>query len=504
MLTRLRVEGFKNLDAVDVRLGPLTCLAGPNGVGKSNFFDAIELLSALAHKPLLEAATSVRGGDARHGDFKSLFRRRGPELAQRMSFLAEMIVPAFAEDEVRQEAHAAMTYLRYSLTLRLTSRTGASGHAALGVAIESEELAQINKTEAKKNLGFQHTKAWRDSVVIGRRTSPFISTGPLETGESARDVVISLHADTKGGKGGGRPRRAPASTLPRTMLSSANSAAEHRTAICARREMMSWTQLQLEPSALRSPDKFTDPSAVASNGAHVPATLDRLAAAARQLEEGGDENLYARVANRLSELVEDVRTLRVDADEKSQLLSLVLTDVQGTEHLAGALSDGTLRFLALAVMEADPSHRSLLCLEEPENGIHPARVPAMVSLLQDLAVDPNEPVGLDNPLRQVIFNTHSPAVVAEVPDDALLVAHPVQRWVDDRRDRGLRFSPLPDTWRMTLDPDSIPVSRLDLGVYLNPIRGRDIAAPRSTSAPRVKDRPDLQLLLSFAEPRSDG
>ena len=41
MLTRLKVDGFKNLVGVDVRFGPFTCIAGANGIGKSNLFDAI-------------------------------------------------------------------------------------------------------------------------------------------------------------------------------------------------------------------------------------------------------------------------------------------------------------------------------------------------------------------------------------------------------------------------------------------------------------------------------
>ena len=41
MLTRLKVSGFKNLVDVDIRFGPFTCIAGANGVGKSNLFDAI-------------------------------------------------------------------------------------------------------------------------------------------------------------------------------------------------------------------------------------------------------------------------------------------------------------------------------------------------------------------------------------------------------------------------------------------------------------------------------
>ncbi|MBF0466683.1 MAG: AAA family ATPase [Nitrospirae bacterium] len=41
MLTRFKVSGFKNLVDVDIRFGPFTCIAGANGVGKSNLFDAI-------------------------------------------------------------------------------------------------------------------------------------------------------------------------------------------------------------------------------------------------------------------------------------------------------------------------------------------------------------------------------------------------------------------------------------------------------------------------------
>ena len=44
MLTRLRVNGFKNLIDVDLHFAPFTCIAGVNGVGKSNLFDAILFL----------------------------------------------------------------------------------------------------------------------------------------------------------------------------------------------------------------------------------------------------------------------------------------------------------------------------------------------------------------------------------------------------------------------------------------------------------------------------
>lgn len=75
MLTRLQVNGFKNLVATDLRFGPFTCIAGANGVGKSNLFDAIRFLSALSRVSLLEAAREVRGG-AHSGRAGSVSPRR--------------------------------------------------------------------------------------------------------------------------------------------------------------------------------------------------------------------------------------------------------------------------------------------------------------------------------------------------------------------------------------------------------------------------------------------
>jgi predicted ATPase len=85
-----------------------------------------------------------------------------------------------------------------------------------------------------------------------------------------------------------------------------------------------------------------------------------------------------------------VSDVAVDEDHRRELLTLQVRDRSQTWHAARALSDGTLRFLALAISELDPSAQGLLCFEEPENGIHPERIPAMVRLLKDLSVAPEE------------------------------------------------------------------------------------------------------------------
>lgn len=490
MLTHLKVNGFKNLVNVDVRFGAFTCIAGVNGVGKSNLFDAIAFLSSLAEKPLLDAALSVRDDGSHTSDLRSIFHRVGDSYAREMYFEAEMIVPPTGEDDLGQEAKAAITFLRYKLRLgyRPDERPSTGG-----IEILQEELTHITQGDAKKNLPFPHSKEWRLSVVSGRRAGGgFIST---QMGEEP--LIIKIHQD---GGGRGRPNGLLAKTLPRTALSAAN-AAESPTALLAKREMQSWRRLQLEPSRLRMPDSFASPTMLSSDGSHLAANLYELAKSTRLASSPSDaedrgENVYTEIAYRLSNLIDDVREVSVDIDEKRELYTLMVSGRDHTKHTARSLSDGTLRFVALGILQMDPRVQGVLCLEEPENGIHPARIPAMLTLLRDIATDTNQPVSLDNPLRQVIINTHSPAVVAQVPDNSVLMAEPISQ-VDERGTRftSLAFCCLAKTWRAEL-PDSTSVAIGNVLAYLNPLERHSLPqlpeeVHHAGETSRVIDRPDV-------------
>ena len=483
MLTRLRVDGFKNLVGVDIRFGPFTCIAGANGVGKSNLFDAVRFLSLTANFSLLEAAQRVRDEAGHNTDVRGLFHRVGERPAERICFEAEMIVPTEAVDDLGQTGKASITFLRYSLEIRL--RPGvANGSTPNPLEIIREELVHIKKGFAHDHLLFPHNvREWRDRVVVGRRAGKaFISTTSKEDG----GCIIKLHQDAKGH---GRAYERAATTLPRTVLSS-STAAESPTALGARREMQSWRLLQLEPAALRQPDEFTAPSHLESNGRHLPASLNRLAT------RDDAARVFSQVANRLSELIGSVRGIRVDRDEKRELLTLMTTSHDGTELPARALSDGTLRFLALSVLELDPETPGLICLEEPENGIHPDRIPAMLRLLQDIATDPDEAADETNPLRQVIVNTHSPSVVMAVPGDSVVLAKPGTEVRDGKQFSKLILACLPGNWRNHGEARCAEVSKGEMLGYLNPaavVRREPVSAQRRR---RVIDHPELALLFT--------
>lgn len=482
MITRMKISGFKNIVDLDVRFGPFTCIAGANGIGKSNLFDAITFLSFLSEKTFIEAAMSVRGEGGRASDVRHLFHRNGDSYSDTMSFEVEMIIPAEGIDDYGQPAKASITSLKYKIIIAYKQD---DGHPSQGkVELIHESLEPIKKGDAPKCFLFSPKKGlWINSAVTGRRAGgPFISTTTKEN-----DQLIQMHQDSGGGggeekknwrRGSGRSFRAAA--LPRTVLSSATNAVESPTALLVRREMQSWRLLQLEPSALRKPDEITSPRRLGTNGAHLPATLYRLAGCSQQDDEdaakrsGGEKTdtasqVYAELANQLSELIDDIHTVRVDRDEKRDLLTLEVVDRNGTTHPARSLSDGTLRFLALSILGMDKEEKGVLCLEEPENGIHPERIPAIIQLIQEITTDTDIELGADNPLNQVIINTHSPAVVAQIPDDCLLIAESNEYLKDGKRGKGLSLRCLDKTWRDKSEPRPKIVSRGKLLSYLNPI-----------------------------------
>ena len=445
MLTRLEVDGFKNLADFTLDFGPYTCIAGLNGAGKSNVFDAIHFLSLLTERGINEAALQIRSvggvGEAT-GEIADLFFAANGQRVRRMKFAAEMIVGKTVTDDFGREAKPSSSFLRYEVAFRHERPSSAAGPLG-GLVLEREELRPITAGRSARHLKFPHHKGrFRDSVVYNKRhsRSPYI-----DTEEEGGQTTILVHQDG-GSRGRGRP--APAEGATRTIVGTETTVATP-TILAARREMRSWRILALEPSAMRRPDRYTQAPALAANGAHLPATLHHLARLAPRYGDDA-EDVFAMIASRLSDLI-PVKRVRIAQDDVRQLLSLEMEDPDGLTLRASAISDGTLRFLALAVLAEVSDEPAVLCMEEPENGIHPGKLPAMNVLLHDIAVDANQPVGMDNPLRQVIVATHSPYFVQlQDGDDLVLAKNARSKKAGSRKRRVVRclkFQPLSGSWR---------------------------------------------------------
>lgn len=470
MLTKLEVQGFKNLLDVRVEFGPFTCIAGANGIGKSNVFDAIEFLSYLASDTLAEASQRVRGSSSmRGGDPRDLFWDGYRDHQRTINLAVEMIVPAEVEDDLGAPAKATTTFLRYELTLGYALP---QGEASIGrITLLKEELRHINRGEAVKHLRFPHNlKNFRNAVVVGqRRGGAYLSTEDRDG-----QIVINVHGD---GGSYGKPQPRAAARAGRTVLSTV-ATNDYPTILAARREMQSWRRLALEPSALRAPDSLTDSRSLTTNGRHLAATLYRIAHDnAAVLGASDADAIYARVAGRLSDLSGvSVESIGVELDPVREVFTLFLQERGELRLPARALSEGTLRFLALCVLLEDPTLTGLICMEEPENGIHPANLPEILQLVRDLAVDPQHAPGDDNPFRQVIVNTHAPGVVQLCdPQDLLLAESRPYRTGEGIATRALFLIPFKESWRAS--PGDTTFSEADVVAYLTAPVGAQLRLP---------------------------
>jgi hypothetical protein len=445
MLLRLRIQGFKNLRDADIRFGPLTCFVGPNGVGKSNIFDAIQFLRHLADDEIQKAAEAIR--QPTEGSFSALdlITNRDPSTTMRLA--ADMLVPLATADDFGQPVAPTASLLSYAVAFRFDVATNR-------LELVEEELNHHKKGDARKTLLFPHSKSFRDSVITAKRFgTAFVSTS-TEDGRAR----IQLHGD-----GGSRGRPVPAGASPRTILGGTGSK-EYPTVVAARREMSSWHSVHLEPSSLRTPDRFGEDAPVDERGRHIAATLRRLGKErslrpghGSHVAEGPADGMAAvctEAANQLARLVPGVDAVRVLEDDVRQHY-VVQVRFRDSEHWMPprALSEGTLRFLALVAMQMDTRSSRVLCIEEPENGIEPSGVPALMHLLRDYAVDPDEAAdGPDNPLRQVVLNSHSRDVVGELDAPQVLFVESVIG--PDGRYARVRSVDYPDVWR----PDDDKVS----------------------------------------------
>ncbi len=255
MLLRLQVSGFKNLVDVDVRFGPFTCIAGGNGVGKSNLVDVVQLLSALADHPFMDALLGLRDEDRGPARASSFFFQAGEQPRATLTLVADLLIPREGRDAFGKSLTARATLLRYSLMLRR--------HGENKITIEHEELRSLTRAEGREAL------APFGKLAAIAEEQPETSIAFLAT---SADGMLELRLEDTN-----EPRQlGPSTVLKSTLLTQAESLL-FPTAYLAREELRSWRALHLEPRALRTPDRISEhETRLATDGAHMAALLNYL------------------------------------------------------------------------------------------------------------------------------------------------------------------------------------------------------------------------------------
>ncbi len=387
MITKIEIDGFKSFKNFSMEFTPFTVIAGINASGKSNLFDALELLSRLSFMSLRDAFPDTRG------TVNELFTLIDEDVyVDTMSFAVEMLVERKVKDNWGLEAEIKSPRLRYEL--KIERKKNNRGFDELSILHEYlDKISTENDSWSKKIIPRQKQYLWK-STQKGGSSNPFINT-------ETKNGLPSIYIRQDGGQGG---KATPARTVSQTVLSGVNSV-DFPHVFAAKEEMRNWRFMQLNPEDLRQPTIQDAKMSydITHSGANLASALFRM--------KDEDEYILVEIGRELIKFLPEYVGVDVINDEANKQFIIKLRHKDGKEFSSRVLSEGTLRLLALTIMQFDEKHKGLLCFEEPENGIHPQRIRLMTELLYNLSADFRND---DMNLRQVIVNTHSPLLVRDM------------------------------------------------------------------------------------------
>ena len=363
MISELKIRNFKSLESVDLKLGHFNLLVGANASGKSNFLDALRFLQGVGNGFTLNeildgkppSSTNAKWDGIRGGSKFVSFRKQDGTQSE-----SNQIHVTFDDIGI---TYYGLDKLTYGLTCAVKDGV---------ISISSEIL--------KSDSG---------NILMDEMT-PYLVPLPDEEFDVSSNLDVSFDS----------PLRVVSiyDAWPRVTFWSHSEYPSEMVARCARfvsSELADMQLLDLLPAMLRD---------YSSKVARLGELGEGFAALIHHIETNGSKPA----------LLEWLKELR--PDEVSDLFAIpgAVNDYMAaikegnTVFPAPTISEGTLRFIALAAAFFQPSMPKVLVIEEIEKGLHPSRL----RLLLELMRSQSKRTG-----TQVFATTHSPTLLAWLTEE---------------------------------------------------------------------------------------
>ena len=351
MLKSLHIKNFKSLRDVRLELGLLNIFIGTNASGKSNVFDALRVLQGIGNgftvseifdgKP--QSATSERWEGIRGGSSQAAFKDGSSE-------------PVSFEIETAETSKSCDHIFKI-------------GFSTSFLKVTEEQFCskdEIYSSRANSNPSISPVLAVR--YLSGKPGNP-----PRIDCDASRPILAQL---AQGHHGQWSKKHV-------------------EEGVHFARSLANMQRIDPIPSVLREYSRVQNVFRMGERGENFAALIQKIC------EDPATSSKDAYLAW-LKELrpaeVDDVITITGAVGDKMFAL------MEGERRFpAPVLSDGTLRFAAIAAAFFQPDMPNLLTIEEIENGIHASRLRLLVELLRSQT---------QRQKTQVIATTHSPIVLA--------------------------------------------------------------------------------------------
>jgi energy-coupling factor transporter ATP-binding protein EcfA2 len=363
MISELKIRNFKSLESVDLKLGHFNLLVGANASGKSNFLDTLRFLKGVGNgfslNEILDgkspSATSLKWDGIRGGSRFAAFRKPDGSPSETEEFHVTF--------RPRGLSDFSVDALIYNLICKVkngaTSVVSESLDSNLGPVFRNEERAFI------------------EPGSVEDYDPPLDSQPPPFPNHRLADLLLST---------------------PRLAMWGYRLLKPEKISRCANYVSSSLADMQyLDPLPAVLSDYSSKVARLGENGEGFASLIDEI------------ENYGTKPA-----LLEWLKELRPDEVDDIYALEGLNNDFMvaikegNKEFRAPSISDGTLRFIALAAAFFQPSMPKVLVIEEIEKGLHPSRL----RLLLELMRSQSKRTG-----TQVFATTHSPTLLAWLTED---------------------------------------------------------------------------------------
>ena len=402
MITRIEAWRYRCFKRLAVDVGPVNVLCGANGTGKTTLLDIPILLGDLVrerYKPCAAAflePIASRGVQRAHTLQELIFQ--GKDDAFVLAIEAKMpadVAARFAEARVDSPDRSTAfetgpTHLRYEVRFHQPDPTSIHvSHEYL--FLFKEHRPPRADRQLQGDLLIDKPRVWLIQRA-GATASYWKLARPL-------DAVI------------GRPRRVRPETiavpLERLALASVPMDESSNPEMAWLTTLLTTESVLFEPDshALRRASPPGQPKSVTRDG-------HSLVWMALRLAQGTDEEKerYARWVEHVRSALPQIENIRVHERMEDHYAYFEVQYRGGFSVTSSGLSDGTFRILTLTLLPYVTPRPRLLLTEEPETGIHPRAVEAVLQSLGSLYQS------------QVWFSTHSPVVLAHTDLAQILCA----------------------------------------------------------------------------------
>ena len=340
LFRELRLSGLLSFgpDGLSLPMKPLNVLIGPNGSGKSNFLEAISLFRA--------APGEVTGPISRNGGIRE-WRWKGGDPGADLRLDARLEVPGVGE--VQHEI--------------------AFGERE-GVTVVTEESLRCSERDDPENSPSRYSRPpW--STILMRRIAR-ITEAKGEDATKKRETADRVS----------RKSRETARTVdyaedlrPKESILRLAATPDHPVPWRVKEQyegIRMYRNWSFGPNAeVRVPASAHDRSDFLEEGAgNLALVLSHL--------QGERKTKFLEAAGRLFDGIADLRS-----PVTGGVVTLFVEEGAGRTIPASRLSDGTLRYLSLLAILLHPEPPPVICIEEPELGLHPDLLPTLCDLMRE-------------------------------------------------------------------------------------------------------------------------